>query len=180
MVKARRSAGKQRVIFWFNVGTNPFPTSLHLDQAKCLYLNKFSSALIPYVLTTQGGPGCSSFDGSLMEVGPFRTVPASQTDSGKVELKLVEGGWEEFATVVFREHHILLLTSQAGRSPMLLQRGGTGTRGHNSWNLVDQPPGTGYSYAPTNGYLHELDQVGATSRYALVSLLHTLASYRSG
>jgi len=36
-----------------------------------------------------------------MEVGPFRTVPASETKSGEVELKLVEGGWEEFATMVF-------------------------------------------------------------------------------
>jgi carboxypeptidase D len=24
--------------------------------------------------------------------------------------------------------------------------------------VVDQPPGTGLSYVPTNGYLHELDQ----------------------
>jgi hypothetical protein len=40
-----------------------------------------------------------------MEVGPFRTVPASQTESGEVELKLVEGGWEEFATVVFGEYN---------------------------------------------------------------------------
>ncbi|WVQ96226.1 hypothetical protein IAU59_003330 [Kwoniella sp. CBS 9459] len=92
MAKARRSAGRQRVLFWFN-----------------------------------GGPGCSSFDGSLMEVGPFRTVPASETESGQVEVKLVEGGWEEFATVVF----------------------------------VDQPPGTGLSYVPTNGYLHELDEASA-------------------
>lgn len=36
-----------------------------------------------------------------MEVGPFRTVPASQTESGQVEVKLVQGGWEEFATVIF-------------------------------------------------------------------------------
>jgi carboxypeptidase D len=36
-----------------------------------------------------------------MEVGPFRTKPALQTESGKVELELVEGGWEEFATIVF-------------------------------------------------------------------------------
>ena len=36
-----------------------------------------------------------------MEVGPFRTVPASQTESGEVELKLVQGGWEEFATIIF-------------------------------------------------------------------------------
>ncbi|KIR34460.1 pheromone-processing carboxypeptidase KEX1 [Cryptococcus deuterogattii MMRL2647] len=92
MAKARRNAGKERVIFWFN-----------------------------------GGPGCSSFDGSLMEIGPFRTVPASETITGMVEAKLVEGGWEEFATVVF----------------------------------VDQPPGTGYSYAATNGYLHDFDELSA-------------------
>lgn len=36
-----------------------------------------------------------------MEIGPFRTVPAKDTQSGKVELKVVEGGWEEYATVVF-------------------------------------------------------------------------------
>ncbi|CAK9785817.1 putative KEX1 protein precursor [Cutaneotrichosporon oleaginosum] len=92
MAKARRSAGKQRVIFWFN-----------------------------------GGPGCSSFDGSLMEVGPFRTVPASQTESGQTEIRLVEGGWEEYATMIF----------------------------------VDQPPGTGFSYIPTDGFLHELDEASA-------------------
>lgn len=38
-----------------------------------------------------------------MEVGPFRTVPASQTESGQVEVRLVDGGWEEFATIVFSE-----------------------------------------------------------------------------
>jgi len=37
----------------------------------------------------------------MMEVGPFRTVPASKTDSGEVELELVDGGWEEFGTIVF-------------------------------------------------------------------------------
>lgn len=36
-----------------------------------------------------------------MEVGPFRMVSAAQTESGKVEARLVEGGWEEFATIVF-------------------------------------------------------------------------------
>jgi len=39
-----------------------------------------------------------------MEVGPFRTVPASQTASGQVELKMVDGGWEEFATMIFGQY----------------------------------------------------------------------------
>lgn len=44
-----------------------------------------------------------------MEVGPFRTVPASQSASGKVELKLVDGGWEEFATMIFGGWFLLSL-----------------------------------------------------------------------
>ncbi|ORY34995.1 Alpha/Beta hydrolase protein [Naematelia encephala] len=117
MAKARRSAGKQRVIFWFN-----------------------------------GGPGCSSFDGSLMEVGPFRTVPADQTESGKVELRLVDGGWEEFATIIF----------------------------------IDQPPGTGLSYVPTNGYLHELDEGSQhlikflVNFYSIFPELNGLDTYMAG
>lgn len=76
-----------------------------------------------------------------MEVGPFRTIPASQTESGEVEVKLINGGWEEFATIVFGES---VYRSNLGSLADM---------------TVDQPPGTGYSYVPTNGYLHELDQV---------------------
>ncbi|KAG8747077.1 Cell death protease [Ceratobasidium sp. 414] len=57
--KARRTADRERVIFWFN-----------------------------------GGPGCSSFDGLMMETGPWRV-------DGKGGLKLVENGWEEYAHVVY-------------------------------------------------------------------------------
>ncbi|KAM5534812.1 hypothetical protein V8D89_011528 [Ganoderma adspersum] len=59
MVKARRTADKERILFWLN-----------------------------------GGPGCSSFDGLMMEVGPWRV-------DGKGGLKTADGGWEEYATVVF-------------------------------------------------------------------------------
>ncbi|KAI0660702.1 alpha/beta-hydrolase [Cubamyces menziesii] len=85
MVKARRTADKERIIFWLN-----------------------------------GGPGCSSFDGLMMEIGPWRV-------DGKGGLKTVQGGWEEYATVVF----------------------------------VDQPAGTGFSYAPSNRYDHELPEASA-------------------
>ncbi|KAG9317776.1 alpha beta-hydrolase [Chiua virens] len=59
MVKARRAADKERLMFWFN-----------------------------------GGPGCSSFDGLMMEVGPWKV-------DGHGGLKTVEGGWEEYTTMVY-------------------------------------------------------------------------------
>ncbi|KAJ7579750.1 Alpha/Beta hydrolase protein [Mycena floridula] len=59
LVKARRNADKERVIFWFN-----------------------------------GGPGCSSFDGLMMEVGPWRM-------DGKGGFNVTDGGWEEYTNMVF-------------------------------------------------------------------------------
>lgn len=59
LVKNRRTADKERIVFWFN-----------------------------------GGPGCSSFDGLMMEVGPWRT-------DGKGGFQVQEGGWEEYTTMVF-------------------------------------------------------------------------------
>ncbi|KAI9574319.1 Alpha/Beta hydrolase protein [Boletus coccyginus] len=59
MVKARRAADKERLMFWFN-----------------------------------GGPGCSSLDGLMMEVGPWKV-------DGNGGLKTVEGGWEEYTTMVY-------------------------------------------------------------------------------
>ncbi|KAM0793726.1 hypothetical protein ACM66B_001150 [Microbotryomycetes sp. NB124-2] len=71
------------------------------------------------ILWFNGGPGCSSFDGSLMEVGPLRLEPG-----GNGKLKEVEGAWNEYANIIF----------------------------------IDQPVGTGYSYAATNEYVHELPE----------------------
>ncbi|THH18196.1 hypothetical protein EW146_g2731 [Bondarzewia mesenterica] len=57
LVKARRTADRERILFWFNAS-------------------------------------CSSFDGLMMEIGPWRV-------DGKGGLKTVEGGWEEYTTVVY-------------------------------------------------------------------------------
>ncbi|EPQ59066.1 alpha/beta-hydrolase [Gloeophyllum trabeum ATCC 11539] len=59
LTKARRTADKERVIFWFN-----------------------------------GGPGCSSFDGLMMEIGPWRMDKDGN-------LNVMDGGWEEYAHVVY-------------------------------------------------------------------------------
>lgn len=94
-----------------------------------------------------------------MEVGPFRTISGSKTESGSVEVELVDGGWEEFATVIFSEYIPLL------HSLKYPQRGGYPhpempvMKRTKLIPLVDQPPGTGYSFVPTNGYLHDLDEV---------------------
>ncbi|KAL4868182.1 pheromone-processing carboxypeptidase kex1 [Aspergillus spectabilis] len=70
------------------------------------------------IIWLNGGPGCSSMDGALMEVGPYR-LKDNQT------LEYNEGSWDEFANLLF----------------------------------VDQPVGTGFSFANTNSYLHELDEM---------------------
>ncbi|KAF8645522.1 hypothetical protein AX16_007806 [Volvariella volvacea WC 439] len=41
-----------------------------------------------------GGPGCSSFDGLMMEIGPWRS-------DGNGGFNVVEGGWEEYTTIVY-------------------------------------------------------------------------------
>ncbi|KAJ3483524.1 hypothetical protein NLJ89_g12056 [Agrocybe chaxingu] len=61
MVKNRRTADRQRLVFWFN-----------------------------------GGPGCSSFDGAMMEVGPWRWDGKSDHD-----FYVKDGGWEEYTTMVY-------------------------------------------------------------------------------
>ncbi|KAJ5549768.1 hypothetical protein N7535_002290 [Penicillium sp. DV-2018c] len=70
------------------------------------------------VIWLNGGPGCSSMDGALMEVGPYRL-----NDDGT--LRYNEGRWDEFANLLF----------------------------------VDSPVGTGFSYANTDSYVHELDEM---------------------
>lgn len=44
------------------------------------------------------GPGCSSFDGALMEVGPIR-----MSEGKKGEVFEQEGSWNEYANVLFSE-----------------------------------------------------------------------------
>ncbi|KAJ5112127.1 hypothetical protein N7532_000172 [Penicillium argentinense] len=68
------------------------------------------------VIWLNGGPGCSSMDGALMEVGPYRLKDDHTLEYNK-------GSWDEFANLLF----------------------------------VDQPVGTGFSYAATDSYLHDLE-----------------------
>lgn len=46
------------------------------------------------VLWLNGGPGCSSMDGALMEIGPYRVARDGQ-------LTYNNGSWDEFANLLF-------------------------------------------------------------------------------
>lgn len=50
----------------------------------------------PFKRRLNGGPGCSSFDGALVELGPLRITPEG-------EVRVVENtAWNEYANVLFR------------------------------------------------------------------------------
>jgi carboxypeptidase D len=51
------------------------------------------------VIWLNGGPGCSSEDGALMEIGPYRV-----REGGKLEQ--VDGAWNEFATLLFVDNPV--------------------------------------------------------------------------
>ncbi|KAJ6779440.1 hypothetical protein PWT90_05419 [Aphanocladium album] len=72
------------------------------------------------VIWVNGGPGCSSEDGALMEIGPYRV-------KDKDTLVMNNGSWNEFANLLF----------------------------------VDNPVGTGFSYANTDSYVHELTEMAS-------------------
>lgn len=46
------------------------------------------------VIWLNGGPGCSSMDGALMEIGPYRL-------KDKQSLTYNDGSWDEFANLLF-------------------------------------------------------------------------------
>jgi len=51
------------------------------------------------VLWLNGGPGCSSLDGAMMEIGPYRV-----NEDGS--LRLNNGSWDEFSNVLFVDNPV--------------------------------------------------------------------------
>jgi len=51
------------------------------------------------VIWLNGGPGCSSLDGALMEIGPYRVREGGQ-------LEYNEGSWDEFANLLFVDNPV--------------------------------------------------------------------------
>jgi carboxypeptidase D len=64
-----------------------------------LYKNRHIANRSRLVLWLNGGPGCSSMDGALMEVGPYRV-----RDGGELEYN--EGSWDEFANLLFVDNPV--------------------------------------------------------------------------
>ena len=70
-----------------------------------------------------------------MEVGPWRV-------DGNGGFKVVEGGWEEYTTMVYSEYRLF---DMCRVSYLIL--------------VVDQPAGTGYSYTSTDRFARSLKDV---------------------
>jgi len=51
------------------------------------------------VIWLNGGPGCSSMDGALMEIGPYRL-------KDDAHLEYNDGSWDEFANVLFVDNPV--------------------------------------------------------------------------
>lgn len=71
----------------------------------------------------------------MMEIGPWRV-------DGNGGFNTIEGGWEEYTTMVYSECY-----SSAGISASFM------------FAVVDQPAGTGFSYTSTDNYIHDLNDV---------------------
>jgi len=61
--------------------------------------NKYLADKSRTVIWLNGGPGCSSEDGALMEIGPYRV-----NEDGT--LRLIDGAWTEFANVLFIDNPV--------------------------------------------------------------------------
>ncbi|KAK3112346.1 Cell death protease [Teratosphaeriaceae sp. CCFEE 6253] len=67
-----------------------------------LYKNRHIANRSRLVLWLNGGPGCSSMDGALMEIGPYRV----EADGESQRLVYNEGSWDEFANVLFVDNPV--------------------------------------------------------------------------
>ncbi|EMC97133.1 hypothetical protein BAUCODRAFT_87777, partial [Baudoinia panamericana UAMH 10762] len=64
-----------------------------------LYKNRHIANRSRTVIWLNGGPGCSSMDGALMEIGPYRV-----NEDGS--LRYNEGSWDEFANILFVDNPV--------------------------------------------------------------------------
>lgn len=63
------------------------------------YANRHIANRARTVIWLNGGPGCSSEDGALMEIGPYRVK-----EGGKLEYN--DGSWDEFANLLFVDNPV--------------------------------------------------------------------------
>jgi carboxypeptidase D len=56
------------------------------------------------VIWINGGPGCSSEDGALMEIGPYRVKEANGPNGPVLEWN--DGSWNEFANILFVDNPV--------------------------------------------------------------------------
>ncbi|CAD5212343.1 unnamed protein product [Bursaphelenchus okinawaensis] len=85
----------------FNVNFNHYSGFVNASDTKFLFFWMFESEndpqKDPFILWLNGGPGCSSLQGALMENGPFRL-----SSNGSV-LSKNENSWTKFANILYLE-----------------------------------------------------------------------------
>ncbi|KAI6248415.1 Pheromone-processing carboxypeptidase kex1 [Erysiphe necator] len=67
-----------------------------------LFQNRHIANKQRLVIWLNGGPGCSSEDGALMEIGPYRV----RTTSDGQHLEYNDGSWDEFSNLMFVDNPI--------------------------------------------------------------------------
>ncbi|GAA5914223.1 hypothetical protein JCM8208_001524 [Rhodotorula glutinis] len=88
--------GAQLSLFAGLLPSTPPPSSSDAQLYFLLARNKHIPKRERLVIWLNGGPGCSSFDGALIELGPVKVNKDAET------LRMVEStAWNEYANVLF-------------------------------------------------------------------------------
>lgn len=79
------------------------------DDAHLYFLLEKARHLPPkrrLVMWLNGGPGCSSFDGVMMEIGSFRPNLRATTGQDPLEWTTPGGAWNEYTDVLFLDQPV--------------------------------------------------------------------------
>lgn len=99
LVKRMHVAERERLVIWFNGGVYILNVPQHRSRIfpSSLLLLLSCISFISLLMVVSTGPGCSSFDGALLEIGP---ALVNGTGSA-ARLQPNPGRWNEYANILF-------------------------------------------------------------------------------